>query len=50
LKVLKDAGVVRSEKNGQEIFYWLDFERVVLALCALADKIERNNLPGNTQE
>jgi DNA-binding transcriptional ArsR family regulator len=50
LKVLKDAGVVRSEKSGQEIFYWLDFERVVLALCALADKIERNNLPGNTQE
>src|SRR6266496_3634033 len=37
LKVLKDAGVVRSEKSGQEIFYWLDFERVVLALRALTN-------------
>ncbi len=50
LKVLKDAGVVRSEKSGQEIFYWLNFERVVLALRALADKIERNYLPDKTRE
>ncbi len=50
LKVLKDAGIVRSEKSGQEIFYWLNFERVVLALRALADKIERNYLPDKTRE
>ena len=50
LKVLKDAGVVRSEKSGQEIFYWLNFERVVLALRALADKIERNYLSDKTRE
>ena len=43
LKVLKDAKVVRSEKVGQEIYYWLDNERVVLALRALADKIERKS-------
>ena len=47
--MLKDAGVVRSEKSGQEIFYWLDFERVVLALRVLADKIERNYLPDKAQ-
>ena len=41
LRVLKDAGVVQSEKSGQEIYYWLDRKRVVEGLRALADKIER---------
>lgn len=50
LKVLKDAKVLRSEKHGQEIFYRLDFERVVLALRALADKIEQNRLARPAQE
>jgi len=48
LKVLKDAGVLRSEKSGQEVYYWLDCERVVVGLRALADKIERNCLAGGT--
>ena len=45
LKVLKDAGVVRSEKSGKEVYYWLDCQRVVLGLRTLADKIERNCQP-----
>jgi len=45
LRVLKDAGVVQSEKSGQEIYYWLDRKRVVAGLRALADKIERTYLP-----
>ncbi len=42
LKVLKDAGIVRSEKSGQAVYYWIDSQRIVTALRALADKIERS--------
>ena len=37
LKVLKDAGVLASEKVGQEVYYWLERERIVATLRALAD-------------
>ncbi len=40
LKVLKDAGMVRSEKNGQEVYYCLDRDRIVAGLRAIADAIE----------
>lgn len=40
LRVLKDAGVVESEKAGQEIFYRVDRPRIVAALRALADALE----------
>ncbi len=40
LKVLKDAGIVRSEKTGQEIYYRLDADRVVSGLRRIADMIE----------
>ena len=40
LKVLKDAGIVRSEKTGQEIYYRLDANRVVTGLRQIADMIE----------
>jgi len=40
LKVLKDAAIVQSEKRGQENYYWLDSQRMVAALRALADKLE----------
>ncbi len=33
---------VRSEKSGQEVYYWIDSQRIVAALRALADKIERS--------
>src|SRR5713226_1458439 len=42
LKVLKDAGIVRSEKSGQEVYYRIDRQRIVTALRALADKLERS--------
>ena len=44
LKVLKDAEIVRSEKRGQENYYWLDSQRMVTALRALADKLEHTAL------
>jgi DNA-binding transcriptional ArsR family regulator len=40
LKVLKDAGILRSEKVGQEIFYRLDANRVISGLRRMADMIE----------
>ena len=40
LKVLKDAGIVHSEKIGQEIYYRLDRERIVAGLRLIADEIE----------
>jgi ArsR family transcriptional regulator, arsenate/arsenite/antimonite-responsive transcriptional repressor len=41
LKVLKDAGIVGSEKVGQEVFYHLDRTRVVAGLRRIADSIEK---------
>ena len=41
LKMLKDADIVLSEKSGQEIYYWLNTQRVVTALRTLADKLEQ---------
>lgn len=40
LKVLKDAGIVGSEKIGQEVFYHSDRVRIVTGLCRIADSIE----------
>ncbi len=40
LKVLKEAGIVRSEKIGQEIYYRLDREVIVAGLRSIADAIE----------
>lgn len=40
LKVLRDAGVVRNEKVGQEVQYWLDRTRIIEDLRALAAAIE----------
>ncbi len=39
LKVLKDAGLLRSEKQGQEIGYWLDHDRVIAGLQELIDEL-----------
>jgi DNA-binding transcriptional ArsR family regulator len=40
LKVLKDAGILLSEKNGQEVFYRLDRPKLVNGLRFIADSIE----------
>lgn len=41
LKVLKDVKIVQSEKRGQEVYYWLDIQRMVVALRTLADRLEQ---------
>lgn len=48
LRVLKDAGVVRSEKVGQEVFYWLDRAVIVDTLRRLAAAIDACCLPAAT--
>lgn len=40
LKILRDAGVVESQKNGQEIYYWLAQKNMVASLRAIADSTE----------
>ena len=37
LKVLKEAGILDSEKVGQEVYYWLARAQIVANLRALAD-------------
>ena len=38
LRVLKDAGILDSEKVGQEVYYRLERARIVATLRALADQ------------
>jgi DNA-binding transcriptional ArsR family regulator len=47
LKVLKDANVVGSEKQGQEIYYWLNRDHVVQKLRLLVEAIENCPRDGN---
>lgn len=40
LKVLKDAGIVQGEKNGQEVYYRLERKVLVEGLRRFADAVE----------
>jgi ArsR family transcriptional regulator, arsenate/arsenite/antimonite-responsive transcriptional repressor len=40
LRVLRDAGILRSKKEGQEIFYFVDKPYLVDELRSLADILE----------
>jgi ArsR family transcriptional regulator, arsenate/arsenite/antimonite-responsive transcriptional repressor len=50
LKVLKDAGILRSEKSGQEVYYHLNRDVIVAGLRSIADAIESCCLPGREQK
>jgi len=41
LKVLKNSGLVQTEREGQEIYYAVRMNRVIETLRALADAMER---------
>jgi DNA-binding transcriptional ArsR family regulator len=41
LRILKEVRILRSEKQGQEMYYWLDREHLVSAFRSLADEIEQ---------
>jgi ArsR family transcriptional regulator len=40
LKILREAGVLRSEKIGKEVWYWLDKAFLVGSLGAVRDYLE----------
>jgi DNA-binding transcriptional ArsR family regulator len=41
LKILKTNGLVRSEKVGQEVFYWVEVSHLAAMLRGLADTLEQ---------
>ncbi|MCL4799817.1 MAG: helix-turn-helix domain-containing protein [Burkholderiales bacterium] len=42
LKVLREAGVLASEKRGREVYFWVDRRRLLAALAAVADYVRGN--------
>ena len=40
LKILKEAGVLSSRREGREVLYWLDADMLATALRAMADALE----------
>ena len=42
LKILKDAGVLGSEKVGKEVYYWVDKAFLVESLAAVMGYIKAN--------
>ena len=43
LKVLREAGVLRSEKVGKEVYYWLDKDFLEEALASVLGYIRDNH-------
>jgi ArsR family transcriptional regulator len=41
LKILKDAGVVQSEKRGQETYYWVNRDALILGLQQVVDTLKQ---------
>jgi ArsR family transcriptional regulator, arsenate/arsenite/antimonite-responsive transcriptional repressor len=41
LKILKDAGVVQSEKRGQETYYWANRDALILGLEQIVDMLKQ---------
>ena len=42
LKVLREAGVLLSEKRGREVYFWVNRARLESALTAVADYVREN--------
>jgi DNA-binding transcriptional ArsR family regulator len=42
LKILRDAGVLQSRKQGKEVYFWLDKEFLINAMETVVDYIRRN--------
>lgn len=42
LKVLRQAGVLRSEKVGKEVFFWIDKEHLAGALASVLEHIKQH--------
>jgi DNA-binding transcriptional ArsR family regulator len=42
LRVLREAGVLRSEKTGREVYFWPDADAVRLALDAVKEYVRKH--------
>jgi len=42
LKILRDAGVLQSEKAGKEVYFWINKEFVIEAMETVVDYIRSN--------
>lgn len=42
LKILRDAGVLLSEKRGKEVYFWINRDFLVEAMETVAEFIRRN--------
>jgi ArsR family transcriptional regulator len=50
LAILRDAGVVKAEKRGKQVFYQLNGEELAAALRAMADAVEACCIPVDNSE
>lgn len=42
LKILREAGVLQSEKVGKEVYFWIDKTRLSTALDSVAQYLQEN--------
>jgi len=42
LKILREAGVLAREKRGRAVYFWVDRQRLLSALAAVADYVRKN--------
>ncbi|MHB1232978.1 MAG: ArsR/SmtB family transcription factor [Burkholderiales bacterium] len=42
LKMLREAGVLQSEKIGKEVYFWIDTPRLRLALASVLAYVDEN--------
>lgn len=42
LKILREAGVLRSQKEGKEVYFWINKDFLVEAMETVVDYIRRN--------
>jgi ArsR family transcriptional regulator len=42
LKILREAGVLQSRKQGKEVYFWIDKDFLIEAMVTVVDYIRRN--------
>ena len=42
LKILREAGVLQSRKEGKEVYFWINKDFLIDAMATVADYIRRN--------
>lgn len=42
LKILREAGVLQSQKNGKEVYFWVDKKKIAGTLQRVLDFVQKN--------